>query len=78
MIEIAGSAAVITLTVSDNGVGFDPAVARPGHLGLLTMRHRAAEIAGEIRVTSTPGGGTIVRATVPNRCDVRTEVGNGA
>ena len=77
-LRIARDGAVLTLSVSDDGVGFDPAVRRPGHLGLSTMRHRAAEIAGDIQFLSVPGGGTTVRATVPNRRGLRAELSDGA
>jgi signal transduction histidine kinase len=53
------------LTVRDDGVGFDPAEPRPGHLGLETMRDRAARIGGELTLESAPGIGTTVRVKVP-------------
>ena len=33
--------AVVTVQVTDDGRGFDPAAVPPGHLGLQTMRERA-------------------------------------
>jgi signal transduction histidine kinase len=55
----------VVLEVRDNGRGFDPATGRPGHFGLDSMRSRAAEIGGEITITSAPGSGTLVRVCVP-------------
>ena len=54
----------------DDGVGFDPeataqtAEAR-GHFGLVGMRERAEAVGGRIVVTSGPGRGTTVEATIP-------------
>ena len=53
------------LEVSDDGIGFDPLVARPGHMGLRTMAERAATLGGSLEVSSTPGSGTMVRVAVP-------------
>jgi signal transduction histidine kinase len=64
------SAREITLTISDDGVGFDYERAvrralRDGHIGLHSMTERAAEYSGHTRVISRPGGGTEVRFTFP-------------
>lgn len=55
------------LEVSDDGIGFDPEAVRPDQagVGLFTMRERVALVDGELRVTSRPGGGTSVMASVP-------------
>ncbi|MET8177335.1 GAF domain-containing protein [Streptomyces sp. NPDC005336] len=55
----------ITLTVADDGVGFDCQGSFPGHLGLLSMRERAQEVGGTLKVDSRPGQGSRIRATVP-------------
>ncbi|GIV98392.1 MAG: hypothetical protein KatS3mg057_3049 [Herpetosiphonaceae bacterium] len=55
----------IILEVWDNGQGFDPAAAFPGHLGLRSMRERAMEFGGTLRIDSAPGKGTCVRAHIP-------------
>ena len=54
------------LEVSDNGVGFDPLGAFPGHLGLRSMRERAAAIGGTLTIDSEANRGTQIRAHVPN------------
>ncbi|MGN6523800.1 MAG: sensor histidine kinase, partial [Actinomycetes bacterium] len=56
---------VLRARVVDDGRGFDPSAPRPGHLGLLTMRERAAAVAGQLDVASQPGLGTVVTFTVP-------------
>jgi signal transduction histidine kinase len=55
----------IELEITDDGVGFDTDVVRPGHLGLRTMSERAASLGGTLEVTSAPGSGTTVRARLP-------------
>jgi signal transduction histidine kinase len=55
----------LEVRVVDDGVGFDPAVPHPGHLGLHTMRDRAEAVRGVLDVVSRPGHGTEVRLTVP-------------
>ena len=55
----------IALEVRDDGAGFDPAAAFPGHLGLQSMRERAAQVGGTLELTSTPGAGTRVRVVIP-------------
>ncbi|HEY3342392.1 MAG TPA: PAS domain S-box protein [Anaerolineae bacterium] len=54
----------LTLTISDNGSGFDPDVTYPGHLGLKSMRERIARFGGTLKITSIPGQGTCVQAQV--------------
>ena len=54
------------LSISDNGVGFEPATAsRLGHQGLANVRERIAQIHGEVQVESEPGRGTRVGIGVP-------------
>ena len=55
----------IRLEVWDDGVGFDPEGAHPGHFGLNTMRERANELGGRLEIESRPRAGTRVRAIIP-------------
>jgi signal transduction histidine kinase len=48
----------VTLTIADNGSGFDPACVPPDHLGLKIMRERAEAIGAQISIYSEPGEGT--------------------
>jgi NO-binding membrane sensor protein with MHYT domain/two-component sensor histidine kinase len=57
------------LSVSDNGIGFDPAVSskvmsRPGR-GMVTMRERAQAVGGQLEIKAAPGGGTQILVWVP-------------
>jgi signal transduction histidine kinase len=53
----------IELEITDDGRGFVVATARG--FGLAGMRKRLAELGGELVVTSSPGEGTRVLATIP-------------
>jgi two-component system nitrate/nitrite sensor histidine kinase NarX len=57
-----------SLSISDNGVGFDAAAtvaADEAHVGLHIMRERARHIHAELAVESRAGAGTVVRLHVP-------------
>jgi signal transduction histidine kinase len=56
--------AVVSLCISDDGIGFDTSERSAG-LGLLGMRERVSMLGGEFSVTSTPGEGTTIRVTAP-------------
>jgi signal transduction histidine kinase/ligand-binding sensor domain-containing protein len=52
----------VTLKISDDGIGCDPARARrSGGLGLRGMEERAAEIGARLEIDSAAGSGTTVR-----------------
>ncbi|NSW54067.1 MAG: sensor histidine kinase [Anaerolineae bacterium] len=55
-------AQMLTLTIRDDGQGFDPALddAAAGHYGLRGLRERAALLGGSCRVESQPGRGATV------------------
>ncbi|MCP4593458.1 MAG: sensor histidine kinase, partial [bacterium] len=56
----------VTLEVTDNGQGFDPAdVQGKAGLGLISMRERAEKIGGQLTIHSAPGEGTRVAISVP-------------
>jgi ligand-binding sensor domain-containing protein/signal transduction histidine kinase len=58
----------LTLTISDNGVGFeatDATLPAEGHFGLQGMSERAQQINGVLNVKSSSENGTTVTLTVP-------------
>jgi signal transduction histidine kinase len=60
----------VVVRIGDDGVGFDPGGidrARPGHLGVSSMRERAEIAGGWWRIDSAPGRGTVVEFWVPDR-----------
>jgi signal transduction histidine kinase len=66
------------LEIRDDGVGFDPALARTDeHRGLANMRRRAERLGGTLRVESAPaGGGSRIIVTLPGEPG-RTHGGTG-
>jgi PAS domain S-box-containing protein len=58
----------VKLTVTDNGVGFEPKKHKPSGgsgLGLIGMRERAAILGGSTEIDSRPGKGTTIVVTIP-------------
>ena len=68
-VVVAGDRRSVSVTVRDDGRGFDAvevaAEPEPGHLGLATMVERAEVTGGHCRVTSAPGAGTTVEIWLP-------------
>ena len=64
---ITTDAAAVTVQVTDNGRGFDPASVPPGHLGPQTMRERAAAIGATFHLASAPGKGTTITFQMPSQ-----------
>jgi signal transduction histidine kinase len=62
---------LVRVSVADNGVGFDIQSVNKGqtnsgrHLGLISMRERAAELGGTMELHTAPGGGTEIVVLVP-------------
>jgi signal transduction histidine kinase len=55
----------VTLTIVDDGRGFDPAVGRDGGNGMRNMRRRAELLGGTCEVESAPNRGATITWTVP-------------
>lgn len=54
------------ISLTDDGIGFDPALASPeGHFGLQNMQDRAEELGAQFRLKSAPGEGTRLRLSIP-------------
>ena len=53
----------LELEISDDGKGIDPSI--PIGVGLSSMRERAEELGGSCTVGPGPGGGTLVRVSIP-------------
>lgn len=66
----------VTLSIADTGRGFDTSRAVEGttdHYGLTTMKERAQQAGGQLTITSSPGGGTLVEARIRTRTDDLTD-----
>src|SRR5918992_1130517 len=55
----------VSLTITDDGTGFDLATAGRDGLGLTSMRDRAEEAGGALTIESRAGAGTVVKVEVP-------------
>jgi signal transduction histidine kinase len=71
-LEVACPDHSFTLTVRDDGCGFDveTILAQPTGMqgiGLLGMKERAALVGGELTIESAPGQGTSVQITLPRK-----------
>lgn len=56
---------VLTLSVHDDGRGFDMSQVDPSGIGLVTMQDYADALGGQLTITSTPGAGTKVTLVMP-------------
>jgi len=66
MISLVRDLGSTSVEIRDDGLGFDAGADFPGHLGLRSMRERAARIGGTLEVSSSLGSGTTVRARIPS------------
>jgi signal transduction histidine kinase len=64
IVRLSAPNGALAFCVEDDGVGFDPNAKGHGS-GIQGMSDRLAALGGELRVTSTPGAGTIVNGSVP-------------
>ena len=65
LVSVHGYPTHVAVQVRDDGQGFDPASVRPTSHGLSGMRHRVESAGGRLSITSQPGQGTVVSATLP-------------
>jgi signal transduction histidine kinase len=66
-VHLAGGGRELTLTIEDDGVGFDIDSAWGRGLGLISMGERVEVFGGNFHVRSAPGEGTRLEARVPLR-----------
>jgi signal transduction histidine kinase len=64
-VELVGIPRGLSLSVSDDGVGFDVASAWGKGLGLISMGERLEAVGGSMEIRSMPESGTRVEVTVP-------------
>ena len=70
-VEITNRNECLSVSVEDDGVGFDPTALNAGphdHFGLFGIRERAELLGGRLDIQSAPGRGTRVTISVP-LCD---------
>jgi signal transduction histidine kinase len=57
--------AAVELTLTDDGVGFDPSSLDTENMGLTGMRERVAALGGQLEITTAVGAGVRLRVTLP-------------
>ena len=66
-VALADDGDAVTLTVTDDGVGFDPSVAAgPTSFGLAGIHERASLLGATLLVRSAPGKGTTIAVRLPS------------
>lgn len=63
-IKMKASQGKVTLSIKDDGKGFDPDLRKEGHYGLDNMKERASQMEAEIQWIAAPGNGTEVLVTL--------------
>jgi signal transduction histidine kinase len=63
-VRLAESEEHITMTIKDDGNGFEPETVSTGGMGLKTMRERAANQNARLKIDSQPGQGTRITVEV--------------
>lgn len=64
-VHLSGAEGVLTLSVADDGVGFDVDAAWQKGVGLSSISERLEAVGGTLQIRSHPGGGTQLTAVVP-------------
>lgn len=65
-IRVTDDAERVTVTITDRGVGFDPAKVGPDRYGVTrSLTERMIRVGGQARIDSRPGHGTTVTLTCP-------------
>jgi len=69
-VELTADATALTVTITDDGPGFDPEAVKAlengrSSLGLLSMRERAELLGGEFRLRTAVGEGVSIQARLP-------------
>ena len=59
----------LTLTIADDGIGFDAQAARPGHYGLAGLREQAQLIGATLTIDSAPQRGTTISVALAPEAD---------
>jgi signal transduction histidine kinase len=65
-IALSGGSNLLSLSVRDDGIGFDPLSKQAkGGLGLISMQERARLVNGELFLAASPGHGVIITVRIP-------------
>jgi PAS domain S-box-containing protein len=64
-VELKREGRQIKLSISDNGIGFNPHPTNKKTLGVIGMKERAAMLGGKYELSTSPGNGTSIKVTLP-------------
>jgi signal transduction histidine kinase len=64
-VDLRGGPEGLSLTIADDGVGFDVSALSGEGLGLISMSERLQSVGGAIAIRSAPGAGTRIEVRVP-------------
>ena len=64
-VSLRSTRTFVGLTVTDDGIGFDPQLLGNDRLGLAGISERVRLLGGVVEIETSPGAGTTVRATLP-------------
>jgi signal transduction histidine kinase len=73
VVAFAWDGETFTVTVRDEGPGFDPGRTARG-MGLAIVQDRADALGGRVEIQSAPGAGTGVTIRIPARARVEVDV----
>jgi signal transduction histidine kinase len=65
VLEVAEAPELVSVTVVDDGTGFDPAQIAPSSFGLMSIEQSLASIGGSLSIDSTRDTGTKATLTIP-------------
>lgn len=68
-VDLRGGQSGLTLTIVDDGVGFDVNTTWRKGLGLISMHERLEAVGGSLKIHSKPGAGTRLEVAVPLSLD---------
>jgi hypothetical protein len=63
--EVTQTADYVSIIHEDNGLGFDVAAVQSTSMGLKNIRSRIGQLNGELRIESSPGGGSTFLIEIP-------------
>ena len=65
MVTLAVTPGSLTLTVADDGIGFDPETVAMNRFGLIGVNERVKLLNGRLQLQSSPGEGTRLEIEIP-------------
>ncbi len=65
-VELLEDEDMLIISIKDNGIGItQPRLSNPGSFGIIGMKERAQQLGGELEVSGSPSGGSIISLRIP-------------